>query len=238
MSFRRQVHVLISPNMTPPDHINFTFAGTNYRVFLSTESVRCFNCGEFGHISRNCKKPQTDQGAKRSQATNTPASNRVSQEQRMSSPSRDSTTVTAPPSPSTTTTRTLPLPRQAASPAGPPQGAPPRAPPTCLPQNARLTPSRPKLDTSSRSTQQPTSPRVSLPHPSSSTRPKVPLEAKHSASALTTDPPPTDHSHTPSRSPPPVPQQVLLLYGRHLQHLLELTLMQLQNESSSHPLRL
>ena len=56
MSFRRQVHVLISPNVTPPDHINFTFAGTNYRVFLSTESVRCFNCGEFGHISRNCKK--------------------------------------------------------------------------------------------------------------------------------------------------------------------------------------
>ena len=136
-------------------------------------------------------------------ATNAPASNRVSQEQRMSSPSRDSTTVTAPPSPSTTT-RTLPLPRQAPSPAGPPQGAPPRAPPTCPPQNARLTPSRPKPDTSSRSTQQRTSPSVSLPHPSSSTRPKVPLEAKHSASALTTDPPPTDHSHTPSRSPPSI----------------------------------
>ena len=103
----------------------------------------------------------------------------------MSSPSRDSTTVTAPPSPSITTTCTLPLPRQAPSPAaGPPQGAPPRAPPTCPPQNARLTPSRPKPDTSPRSTQQPTSPRVSLPHPaSSSTRPKVPLEAKHSAIA-------------------------------------------------------
>ena len=56
MSFRRQVKVLLNPNVTPPDHITFVFSGTTYRVFLSTESVRCFNCGEFGHISRSCKK--------------------------------------------------------------------------------------------------------------------------------------------------------------------------------------
>jgi len=64
MSFRRQVQVLINPNVTPPDHINFFFSGTNYRVFLSTESVRCFNCGEFGHISRSCKKPRSDEDPK------------------------------------------------------------------------------------------------------------------------------------------------------------------------------
>ena len=52
MSFRRQLQVLINPNVTPPDYINFSFLGTNYRVFLSTETVRCFNCGEFGHIAR------------------------------------------------------------------------------------------------------------------------------------------------------------------------------------------
>ena len=56
MSFRRQVQVLLNPNITPPDHINLSFCNVNYRVFLSTESVRCFNCGEFGHISRSCKK--------------------------------------------------------------------------------------------------------------------------------------------------------------------------------------
>ena len=59
MSFRRQVQVLLNPNVTPPDHINFTFSGTNYRVFISTESVRCFSCGELGHISRSCKKQKS-----------------------------------------------------------------------------------------------------------------------------------------------------------------------------------
>ena len=56
MSFRRSVQVIFAPNITPPDHINLTFSGANYRVFLTTESVRCFNCGEFGHVSRSCKK--------------------------------------------------------------------------------------------------------------------------------------------------------------------------------------
>ena len=60
MSFRRQVHVLLKPNITPPGHISFSYLGTNYRVFLSTESVRCFSCGEYGHISRVCKRQGTD----------------------------------------------------------------------------------------------------------------------------------------------------------------------------------
>ena len=58
MLFRHHVQVLVKPNVTLPGHINFYFSGVNYRVFLSTESVRCFNCGEFGHISRSCKKPR------------------------------------------------------------------------------------------------------------------------------------------------------------------------------------
>ena len=56
MSFRRQVHVFIKPNTTIPDHINFNHAGVNYRIFISTESVKCFSCGEYGHISKHCKK--------------------------------------------------------------------------------------------------------------------------------------------------------------------------------------
>ena len=62
MSFRRQVQVMILPNVTPPDHINFTHDGSNYRVFLSTDAVKCFECGEFGHVSRVCKKGVTDKG--------------------------------------------------------------------------------------------------------------------------------------------------------------------------------
>ena len=50
------VIVIIEINVTLPDHINFTYAGVNYRIFISTESVKCFNCGETGHISKTCKK--------------------------------------------------------------------------------------------------------------------------------------------------------------------------------------
>ena len=62
LSFRRQVQVLIPPNVTPPDHLNFSFAGATYRVFLSTDAVRCFQCGEFGHVSRLCKKGVSGKG--------------------------------------------------------------------------------------------------------------------------------------------------------------------------------
>lgn len=62
MSFRRQVQVIIPPNVTPPDHLNFAHDGSTYRVFLSTDAVKCFECGEFGHVSRVCKKGVTEKG--------------------------------------------------------------------------------------------------------------------------------------------------------------------------------
>ena len=62
MSFRRQVQVLIPANVMPPDHLNFSYAGATYRVFLSTDAVRCFECGEFGHVSRRCKKGVSEKG--------------------------------------------------------------------------------------------------------------------------------------------------------------------------------
>ena len=64
MSFRRQVHVLIDVGVTIPDHINITYSNVNYRVFLSNDSVKCFNCGENGHISKNCKKDHTEHNIK------------------------------------------------------------------------------------------------------------------------------------------------------------------------------
>ena len=59
MSFRRQVYVLIEANITPPSYISLSNNGVNYRVFLSTESPKCFNCGEVGHLSNACKKTQS-----------------------------------------------------------------------------------------------------------------------------------------------------------------------------------
>lgn len=56
MSFRRQVHAIIETNVTIPDHMNIFHAGVNYRVFISNDSVKCFSCGENGHISKHCKK--------------------------------------------------------------------------------------------------------------------------------------------------------------------------------------
>ena len=56
ISCHSEVQVLINHNVNPPDHINFTFSAVNSHVFLSIKSVKCFNCGEYGHISRSCKK--------------------------------------------------------------------------------------------------------------------------------------------------------------------------------------
>ena len=61
LSFRRQVQVILPTNVIPPDHLNFNHRGANYRVFISTDSVRCFNCGEFGHTTRVCKKSSAPQ---------------------------------------------------------------------------------------------------------------------------------------------------------------------------------
>ena len=57
LSFRRQVQVILPTNVIPPDHLNFNHGGGNYRVFITTDSVKCFSCGEFGHVTRACKKP-------------------------------------------------------------------------------------------------------------------------------------------------------------------------------------
>lgn len=155
MSFRRQVQILIHPNVTPPDHINFTFSGTNYRVFLSTESAKCFNCGEFGHMSRSCKKTQTNATAKQ------PPTN------------RDGTTHQPPPlrDPTRAGTPTTPLQQTASIPTDKPhdQGAPPRtSSPRPSNDTTQSNPSHPN-----NSALPPVPPHVSresMPHPSPNNR--------------------------------------------------------------------
>ncbi|XP_041461022.1 proline-rich receptor-like protein kinase PERK9 [Lytechinus variegatus] len=129
MSFRRHVQVLVKPNTTLPDNINFVFSGMNCRVFISTESVRCFNCGEFGHISRNCKKPQTSTNTKQSMTNAAPVSNDTRVRQRGSSPPPTTVSDPIPPSPpplAASTTMPPPVPTSSDFPSLPPRD---RAPP-------------------------------------------------------------------------------------------------------------
>ena len=48
MSFRRQVHVLIISKHYHPEPYA-SYAEGHYRIFLSTDNVKCFACGERGH---------------------------------------------------------------------------------------------------------------------------------------------------------------------------------------------
>ena len=199
MSFRRQVQVIINPNVTPPDHINFIHSGTNYRVFLSTESARCFNCGEFGHISRTCKKPQTNQSTNQQ-----PSSNTDTRQNKPPSgpPSRPSTSAAAPPSHSKETPlSTAPAQHPAASiPPNPPQNqsTPPRdlpdsqaAPSSANACAARSTPLNPHTSPS------PTTPKKNLGHHT-----KAPTaNSSHTTHPIT---PVRSPSSTPSGNPSPI----------------------------------
>ena len=180
MSFRRHVQVLMKPNVTPPDHINFTFSGVNYRVFLSTESVRCFNCGEFGHISRACKKPKTGENAQQAKqpTQNAPVSGTSSSGARQHGPSPPRAAAPAASLPSSSTgTRPHPHtpPRPSVSLSGSPAHEPP---PPSLGETSRSTPSGP-------------TPSTPLPQPPSS--------MNTSSTSVT---PTIVSSHTPSRFPP------------------------------------
>ncbi|XP_050501206.1 uncharacterized protein LOC126881168 [Diabrotica virgifera virgifera] len=52
-SFRRQV--FISPhNTTIPDSILLNYDNTNYRIFISQDSMTCYICKQINHIASNC----------------------------------------------------------------------------------------------------------------------------------------------------------------------------------------
>lgn len=59
LSFRRQVYVVLENNDKLPETLLVEFEDEKYRIFLSTDEMRCFKCKAVGHISTNC--PQTIQ---------------------------------------------------------------------------------------------------------------------------------------------------------------------------------
>lgn len=53
-SFRRQVYIVLNENKDLPSSLVVTHEDESYRIFLSTDEVRCFICKNTGHISKEC----------------------------------------------------------------------------------------------------------------------------------------------------------------------------------------
>lgn len=54
LSFRRQVYVVLETNDKLPETLLVDFEDEKYRIFLSTDEMRCYRCKSVGHISTNC----------------------------------------------------------------------------------------------------------------------------------------------------------------------------------------
>ena len=51
MSFRRQAVMILSAEFATLDvSVKLTVLGKDYTIFISTESMKCFICGKYGHI--------------------------------------------------------------------------------------------------------------------------------------------------------------------------------------------
>lgn len=69
-SFRRQVFILPDDNFTQPSSLIVDFEGDSYRIFVSSDELRCFKCKQIGHISKNC--PENLSQANEAQAAEEP----------------------------------------------------------------------------------------------------------------------------------------------------------------------
>ena len=72
-SFRRQVFVLLDNDLH--GHVNgptlIEYEGRNYKVYLSTDEMKCFKCNQKGHIQRNCPKSKSPQETEDNDSINT-----------------------------------------------------------------------------------------------------------------------------------------------------------------------
>ena len=54
VSFRRQVHMILKDNKDIDFTLNVTVEGFHYLVYVSSCQMKCFGCGQFGHLVRAC----------------------------------------------------------------------------------------------------------------------------------------------------------------------------------------
>ncbi|CAH0547257.1 unnamed protein product [Brassicogethes aeneus] len=72
LSFRRQVYIEPSKNMSISDSILVTYDNTSYRIFLSIENLHCAKCSKIGHNENSCLTTNTESSTKND---NTPFEN-------------------------------------------------------------------------------------------------------------------------------------------------------------------
>lgn len=62
MSFRRQVFMILNSQSDPLDlSVKLSIDAKDYTIFISSESMRCFVCGDYGHVRQTC--PNRDRPA-------------------------------------------------------------------------------------------------------------------------------------------------------------------------------
>ncbi|KAK9752443.1 hypothetical protein QE152_g4175 [Popillia japonica] len=54
LSFRRQVYVVCNEHDKLPDSLVIQVRGNAFRVFLTTDEIRCFQCKRIGHVASKC----------------------------------------------------------------------------------------------------------------------------------------------------------------------------------------
>lgn len=61
MSFRRQMYINHEDTNKIPGSLVINFNGSQFRIFLTDDSITCFTCKSTGHTSKTCKKNNLDE---------------------------------------------------------------------------------------------------------------------------------------------------------------------------------
>lgn len=54
LSFRRQLYISPDDESRLPESFQVSFEGTNYWIYISSDSLKCFMCNTLGHLAKNC----------------------------------------------------------------------------------------------------------------------------------------------------------------------------------------
>lgn len=56
LSFRRQLYVTPEDELRLPESFQISFEDTNYWIYVSNDSLKCFSCHKVGHLAKNCSQ--------------------------------------------------------------------------------------------------------------------------------------------------------------------------------------